>query len=140
MVEYNFNDASVAPEYHRSYTITVSEKKKTVKIHCYGDVLLSRDYDNTPEEYLAFRNELSEKGIKKLKPKKNVVPCDGGTTETLKLYKGDECYFNGYVDNCSNGSTIVLPGSAVQLIKRQITDDIDSLINSTIENRRSSRR
>lgn len=38
-VEYRFNDASVAPEYHRSYTLTAQAGEANIVIDSYGDIL-----------------------------------------------------------------------------------------------------
>ena len=38
-VEYRFNDSSVAPEYHRSYTITVQGGEARMVVDSYGDEL-----------------------------------------------------------------------------------------------------
>ena len=40
-VEYRYGDSSLPPDYHRSYTITITEDKKTISIDSYGKVLLT---------------------------------------------------------------------------------------------------
>ena len=131
-IEYRYGDSSVAPDYHRSYTITVTDTAKKIVVDSYGKVVLTKHYSNTPSDFQAFKAELSEKGIKKHKNVDN-GPCDGGTSETLRLYKGEELVFNAYVYHCSGESgTLHIPYGAADFIRSQIPENVDSLINSTI--------
>jgi len=38
-IEYRFNDSSLPPEYHRSYTVTADEGQVHIVVDSYGDVL-----------------------------------------------------------------------------------------------------
>lgn len=134
-IEYRYGDSSVAPDYHRSYVITITDSTKTIAIDSYGDVLLTRQYSNTPSDFQAFKEELSKKGIKKHKKKDSA--CSGGTSETLRLYKGDDLIFDAYVYHCSGESgTLFLPNGTADLIKSQIPENVESLINSTMQDNR----
>ena len=132
-MEYRFGDASVAPQYHRSYTISVSNSKKTITIDSYGDVLLQRQYDITTEEFLKFREAVAEKGIS-THEEKEVSGCTGGKTEYIRLYKGDEMYFDAYVYHCGgeDTGTLTLPEGTSDLFRNIIPEDINSLIDSTM--------
>jgi hypothetical protein len=132
-VEYRFGDSSVAPDYHRSYVITITGSAKTIAIDSYGNVLLTKQYTNTTSDFQAFKELLSKKGIKK--HKKIDSACCGGTSETLRLYKGDETIFDAYVYHCSGESgTLFLPDGTADLFRNQIPENVDSLINSTMQN------
>ena len=134
-IEYRYGDSSVAPDYHRSYVITITDSTKIIAIDSYGDVLLTKQYPNTPSDFQAFKEELSKKGIKKLKKKDSA--CSGGTSETLRQYKGDDVIFDAYVYHCSGESgTLFLPDGTADLIRSQIPESIDSFINSTMQNNR----
>lgn len=132
IMEYRFGDASVAPQYHRSYTISISNSKKTITIDSYGDVLLQRQYDNTAEEYQKFREAIAEKGISKHEEKED-PGCTGGKTEYIRLYKGDEVYFDAYVYHCGGDDTgtLTLPEGTSSLFRSIIPEDVNSLIEST---------
>ena len=135
-VEYRFGDRSVAPDYHRSYTITITDTEKAIAIESYGDVLLTKQYTNTLADFQAFKAELSTKGITKHK-EKDSGGCSGGTTETLRLYKGDEMLFDAYVYHCSGESgTLSLPAGTADLIRSQIPESVRTLIESTMPNNR----
>ena len=134
MVVYRFGDSSVGPEYHRSFTLSVSAKEIKLSVDSYGTTLLKRRYANTPKAFLAFRNELAKKGIKKHKMVED-EGCSGGTTQHLTLYKNKESYFSAYVYNCDGESgTLTLPPGTAELICQQLPESLDLLINSTLEN------
>lgn len=131
-VVYRFGDSSLPPDYHRSYTIVITADKMSITFDSYGKELLNRDYPNTAEAFKAFIDELSKTGIKKNKAKDN--PCTGGTTESLKLYKGDECYLNGYAAECSGDiGSLIIPYGVSELIGRQLPEDVNELRNSTMK-------
>lgn len=133
-IEYRYGDSSLPPEYHRSYTIAITDSEKSIVIDSYGKVVLTKKYPNTPAEFQAFRAELSQKGIKKHKEKKS-DPCDGGTSETIRMYNADEMFFNAYVYHCSGESgTLVIPYGTSAFIHSQLPENVDSLIESTIRN------
>lgn len=134
-VVYRFGDRSVVPECHRSFTLSVSAKEISVSIDSYGDTLLERQYPNTEEAFLMFRDELARMGIKKHKMVEDEGGA-GGTTQYLSLYKNDECYFSAYVYDCQGESgTLTLPPGTAGLIRQQLPEKLDSLINSTFEDR-----
>ncbi len=131
-IVYRYGDSSVAPDYHRSYTITVTETTKEIAIDSYGNVVLAKQYANTPSAFQAFKDEMSKQGITKHKAEE-ASPCDGGTSETIRLYKGEELLFDAYVYHCSGESgTLIMPDGTADLIRSQIPENVDSLINSTI--------
>ncbi|MBP5338672.1 MAG: hypothetical protein J6Z14_05125 [Prevotella sp.] len=133
-IEYRYGDSSVAPDYHRSYLITITDSMKTMVIDSYGDVLLSKQYSNTPTDFQIFKEELSKKGIKK-HDETDSGGCCGGTTETLRLYSADAIVFDAYVYHCSGKyGTLFLPDGTADFIRSQIPESVDSLINSTFQN------
>jgi len=42
---YSYGDSSVPPQYHRSYTITVTNEKLHIVVDSYGDILHEKEYD-----------------------------------------------------------------------------------------------
>lgn len=132
MIEYRYGDSSVAPDYQRNYVITVTDSTKSLVVDSYGDVLLTKHYPNTPSDFQALKDELSRQDIYKHEEREG-DPCDGGTTEVLRLYKSGVKYFDAYVYHCSGGSgTLLLPDEAAALIRSQIPEDVDSLIYTPI--------
>ena len=43
-ITYHFQDASVPPEYHRSYTVIVDKDRLTITVDSYGDILIAVFY------------------------------------------------------------------------------------------------
>lgn len=82
---YKFQDASVPPEYHRSYTIIVSYKTAQLIIYSYDDTLLNEEYpiDNIRDFLTSLKGyKLSGKDVK------NDNGCNGGTSESFFSYAG----------------------------------------------------
>lgn len=130
-IEYRYGDSSLPPDYHRSYDVAFTDSTITLSIDSYGTVLLTRQYTNTPSAFRAFKDELASQDIKQYD---DDVPsaCDGGTSETLRLFKGGDKYFDAYVYHCDGESgTLHMPDGATRLILNQLPENIDSLVSST---------
>ena len=131
-VEYRYGDSSLPPDYHRSYTITITENLKTISIDSYGKVLLTKEYPNTAADFKAFVEALSKKGIYKHK-EKDSGGCTGGTSELLRLFNGGENLFDAYVYHCDGeNGTLHLPEGTTDLIIKQIPEDVNLLIEGTM--------
>ena len=132
-IEYRFVDSSVPPEYHRSYDVAFTDSTITLSIDSYGIVLFSRQYTNTPSAFRAFKDELASQDIKQYDDEATSA-CDGGTSETLRLFKGADKYFDAYVYHCDGESgTLHMPDGATRLILSQLPESIDSLVSSTMQ-------
>lgn len=131
-VEYRFGDASIAPDYHRSYTIAITDSSKVISIEDYSNILLTREYPNTPANFQAFKEQLSKQGIAKHKEKDSGACC-GGTTESIRLYKENSKIFDAYVYHCDGESgNLYLPTGTTEMFHEQIPEDIQILIDSTL--------
>ncbi len=98
-IVYEFIDSSVPPEYHRSYTITVSFQKVKIIVDSYGEILAEREYDIKKEqfEYILesfFKNQIGNENLG------DEDGCTGGTTEKLSLLHGEKEIFNGIIYHC----------------------------------------
>lgn len=131
-VEYRYEDSSVPPDYHRSYTIVVTDSSKSIIIDSYGTVLLTQQYANSPKSFKTFIEHLSYVGISKHKEKED-NGCCGGTTEYIRLYKGDDKLFDAYVYHCSGDfGDLSMPDGTADWFKEQIPEDVSSMIESTL--------
>ena len=134
-VEYRYGDSSLPPDYHRSYTIVITAEKMNISIDSYGKVLLTKEYPNNAANFQTLLGSLAQKGIKKHQDKKESEACTGGTSETLRLYKNGAAYFDGYVYHCDGeNGTLSMPYGTAELIKSQIPENLDLLIESTMQN------
>lgn len=98
-IVYQFIDSSVPPEYHRSYTITVSPQKMKIVVDSYGDILAVKEYEIEKEqfEYVLesfFKNHIRNENLG------DEGGCTGGTTEKLSLLNDEKEIFNGIVYHC----------------------------------------
>lgn len=131
-VEYRYGDSSLPPDYHRSYTITITENLKTISIDSYGKVLLTKEYPNTAADFKAFVEALSKKGIYRHK-EKDSGGCTGGTSESIRLFNGTDSLFDAYVYHCDGeNGTLHLPEGVSDLFTDQIPENVYLLIQGTM--------
>jgi hypothetical protein len=106
-VIYQFHDASVAPDYHRSYRVTVTHDTGRVAVTTYGKTLhdVSKPIEPalwtyTLDKALEFRSarSVSNDG------------CSGGTADELIVLRGDGSKaVHVVIDNCgtSGGANVI---------------------------------
>lgn len=58
-LEYHFQDASVPPQYHRSYTITANAKKGHVSVDSYGTILAEEDFEIDEKTWQELQKQAS---------------------------------------------------------------------------------
>ncbi len=102
---YRFRDASVPPEYHRSYTINVTPKNIEFSVDVYGTILLKQVIAFKKVTYQSFITALLALELKE-KKESNSVPPVGGSSECLtvidtagkeikgEIYNGRNTYFS----------------------------------------------
>ncbi len=128
-VSYSFTDASLPPEYHRSYTIDINSDSVCISVTCYGDVLLRESYPFTKEKFDAVKTELAEQGFKLNKHAQESTET-GGTADAVAFYIGDQCYFTGSV-YAGMGSLSVKNGPINKAFVKALPEDVDAIIAST---------
>ncbi len=97
---FKFHDASVPPEYHRSFTLTIEKDKTHLLVDSYGEIIT--------DTLLQLKNETSQKMLSlvnkhQIKNKsKNIVDegCTGGTGISIKYGFEKEVFCDGYVYFC----------------------------------------
>ena len=131
-IVYRYGDCSVAPLYHRSYTITIRNNVKTIDVDSYGSIVLSRNYPNDQESFDKFKESLSKTGIHLHNP--NVDDRTGITQLYLRLYDEEQCVFMGYTTNAEGDyGNMYLPKESVRLFHNEIPESVGDIINKTIE-------
>ena len=102
-IEYHFGDSSVPPEYHRSYTLTVTKAEVHAVVDSYGDVL----HDVTEPLPADVWDELvaTADDVVDLPVDEDEEPCTGGTTRGLTIEDGGETLIDVSFGACggSNG-------------------------------------
>lgn len=131
---YEFQDSSVPPQYHRSYQLAFTPEKVVVSIDSYGDILLEKELDFTQDQFNKLLDKLAEYEIKN-KEKNEDQGCTGGTGEGIKLYKGVEEIFNGYVYHCGGQDYGNLNGFYELFFSdvKSSVPDLSELVKSTEE-------
>lgn len=121
-IKYSFQDASVPPEYHRSYTITVTSDKVRIVVDSYGDILADETRDITNKQFVEIKCSLKENEIK-ICTLGESEGCTGGTTEKVSCTDGKKEIFSGFVYHCGGKDTGNLGGDITHFAK-----DVKNLI------------
>lgn len=131
-IEYKYGDRSVAPIYHRSYMITITNDDKTIEIYSYFSNVLSRNYPNSQENFDKFKEMLSRTGIYLHEDVRDTRT--GITTLYVKVYDGNGCIFSGYTTNAEGEyGNMYLPKESVRLFHDEIPESVGGMIHKTIE-------
>lgn len=92
---FYFTDASVPPEYHRSYEASITCERIDLKVSCYGNILNTESVPLTVLQYTNLLNFIDNLKLIISPPKDDQGMC-GGTTIALELYEDDTMYDSGY--------------------------------------------
>ena len=119
---YRFQDASVPPEYHRSYTITVTPDKVRIVIDSYGEILADKRYGITEEQFNNVKNSIEKNRIRNCTLGED-EGCSGGTIEIISYSDGESEIFSGSVYHCGGKDTGNLCGDITSF-----ADDVKNLL------------
>ena len=127
-IVYSHSDASVAPDYYRSYTLTVSKDSISIVVRGYGRALLTESRPYTEQDFQSFVSKLKKAGIKKVKDVRSVATgCD---TENLALYKGDDKYFSAH-KTCDGGNMKLADRASLELIISKLAPELVGKVEKT---------
>jgi len=85
-VVYRYRDSSVAPEYHRSYTLTIVAREANLVVDSYGDVL--HDVTEPISTDLWEQTLAAATSFAGAPDVTSADPCSGGTGEQLTVTDG----------------------------------------------------
>lgn len=130
-IVYVYGDSSVPPQYHRSYTITITENEIHVVVDSYGDVLEDKKFDITKEDFDSIVSALDKYSIKNRTKNKDSKGCTGGDSDTIRYYSGESKKFEGYNYNCAGEKFGNLDGDVEGFAEeiKKIIPDFSSLID-----------
>ena len=128
-ITYSFGDASVPPEYHRSYTIAVTADTARVAIDSYGDVLADEEYEITDEQFRDIKDSLWLNNIRGCVLEEN-DDCAGGTSEGISYSDGEREMFSGTVYHCGGANSGNLCGDVASFAEdvRSLVPDFEELL------------
>jgi hypothetical protein len=114
-VTYGFRDASVPPQYHRSYEITAREGVIRKVVDSYGDVISDTSRELSSEEWADIQGLHRKYGIRVCKEDKSNDGCRGGTGRYVVIEFSDETVIRGSVSLCGGEATGDLCGDYEEL-------------------------
>ena len=121
-ITYHFGDASVPPEYHRSYTITVTTDKVRIVVDSYGEILADEEYEITNKQFNDIRKSLERNKVRNCTLGYD-EGCSGGTSERISFSDGENEKFSGMVYHCGGKDTGNLCGDIASF-----ADDVKNLV------------
>jgi len=109
---YRFQDSSVPPPYHRSYTITATPDHILRVVDSYGEEIERQEASLDPEALRALLDVLGRSC-----PGRRATPlenrgCTGGTGESITVRRGEEVLFEASVYHCGGSDSGDLLGDA----------------------------
>lgn len=133
-ITYAFRDAPIPPEYHRSYTITVTTDTVRAVIDSYGDVLEDEQYEITEAQFDALRNSLEANAIRNCTLDEN-EDCVGGNSEEISYSGEDNGLFSGTVYHCGGVDSGDLCGDVAAFADdvKALVPDFEELLRGTEE-------
>jgi len=128
-IVYHFQDASVPPPYHRSYTIDVTQKSVRIVVDSYGDVLADEVFHVDSLQFDRLKQILRKSGLHKCQLDAE-TGCTGGTGERINLYAGEKELFAGNVYHCGGQKSGNLCGDLASLADavKALIPEIESLL------------
>lgn len=128
-ITYYFGDASVPPDYHRSYSVTVTVDKVRVVVDSYGELLADREYAMTSLQFDDLKKSLERHSIRNL-TSVNDETCTGGTSERITYSDENGELFSGSVDHCGGQDTGNLGGDVPGFAEdvNNLVPDLDKLL------------
>ena len=98
-IVYRFQDSSVPPEFHRSYTITVNPKSLEFVVDSYGKIIKDTTVSINDAKWSNAKKAFGAHNIR-LKNETDSKGCTGGKTRSLTLDSGDKEIFKGHSYDC----------------------------------------
>ena len=128
-IAYHFADASVPPDYHRSYGITVTASEVRIVVDSYGEILADETFAVTAERFDELRGSLSRRRIMNCVLTED-EGCTGGTSEKISYRDDQRQLFSGTVHHCGGKDTGDLCGeiSAFAEDVKKLVPDLENLL------------
>jgi len=128
-IRYQFWDASVPPDCHRSYSITITAREARVVVDSYGDILAERTYPVTESQFEELRESLEANRISNCTLTDDET-CTGGTSERISCSGPEGESFSGTVYHCGGSDTGDLCGdiSAFARDVKNLIPGLDELL------------
>ena len=95
-----YDDASVPPDDHRSYKITVSPEKLFFEVDSYGDLIRKDSISITKNKWTQIQQAFIDSQIDNIAEKENPEGCTGGNGNQVYVLMGTKALFSGNQYRC----------------------------------------
>lgn len=102
LISYQFLDASVPPQYHRSYELTVTREKSRIVVDSYGDILAEETVPTDPAVWAELGGTLES--VLGLAAQEVQQGCTGGTVTSLTVVEGTSALVELVLDECAGAN------------------------------------
>lgn len=102
MVEYDFQDSSVPPQYHRSYVLKVTQGESQIVVDSYGEVLAEQTVATAPEVWQQLSDGYPELAGMSSSPQSD--GCAGGTSFDLTVTQPTETLLDLSAELCGGSN------------------------------------
>ncbi len=102
IIQYDFQDSSVPPQYHRSYVLTITEAESQIVVDSYGDVLADETVPTSAEVWQQLSDGYPDVAALVLSPR--VEECTGGTSFDLTVTQPKQTLLQMQADMCGGGN------------------------------------
>lgn len=120
-VRYRYGDSSVAPPYHRSYTIEVTSSEAHVVVTSYGDTITDTRHRVAPEVWAGLGDGVDD--VRRLRAPDDTGGCAGGTSRELRVTDSGQDLVDMSVEVC--GGTNAALADAIDAYIAPVIDGID---------------
>lgn len=116
-IEYHFQDASVPPEYHRSYSWIITETSIHYISDSYGRILKDTTQQISLEKWEKCKTAFLNCGIKNVKRKEIEKGCTGGTSVSIYTWLDNTENFSGTISKCGGENEGNLTGDTDKFLQ-----------------------
>ena len=95
-----YDDASVPPDDHRSYTITVRPDQLVFEVDSYGELIRKDSVSITKNKWTQIRQAFVDSQIHNITEKENPEGCTGGSGNQIYVSMGSRSLFSGNQYRC----------------------------------------
>lgn len=117
-IEYHFQDASVPPEYHRSYSWIITETSIRYISDSYGTILKDTTQEISLEKWEQCKTAFLNCGIKNKKEVELNKGCTGGTSIRIRTWFNEKENFSGYASKCGGEIEGNLTGDSEKFLNK----------------------
>lgn len=102
-VEFRFTDASIPPEYHRSYTLKVDRDETSISVDSYGDLLFEGTVPTTAEAWKNLTTTYSSIATLSSPPEGS---CTGDTSSSIEITADGSALLEVSASSCDDAARV----------------------------------